>query len=181
MLKLLQKLSEISGTEVKTTLLNESISPVDECGSMGTMGSMPSAPHTPASINMTASSGPELTGMLRDLMSLAGVHKVTSDHMPAISTPPTPIIKINHEPDMRKMMDTMNDSVEEEQAEGYDNTPADPTDIPQFDDEEFAYNPNTGDHRERQKGLASAMPVEESTVDSIQKQLFVEYQKFIQQ
>jgi hypothetical protein len=39
-------------------------------------------PHTPATVNITAANGPELTGMLKDLMSLAGVHKVEPEHMP---------------------------------------------------------------------------------------------------
>lgn len=46
---------------------------VAECGMMP-MGSMGGS-HTPASINMTADSGSELTGMLRDIMQLAGVQQ----------------------------------------------------------------------------------------------------------
>lgn len=181
MLKLLQKLSELSGETTKQSVLLENELPVEECGTMGSMGSMgamSSAPRTPASINITASSGPELSSMLKDIMSLAGVHQVTPDHMPAIkSTEPT--IKLGSHLDMRKMLDSMNND-DQEQVEAYDNTPADPTDIPDFDSEEHAYNPNTGDHTPRQAGLALAMPVKKSTVESIHNELFVEYQKFIQ-
>lgn len=182
MLKLLQKLSELSGENTKQSVLLENELPVEECGTigaMGAMGTMSSTPRTPASINITASSGPELSGMLKDIMSLAGVHQVTPDHMPAIKSS-EPIIKLGSQLDMRKMLDSMNNN-DQEQVEAYDNTPADPTDVPEFDTEKYAYNPNTGDHRERQKGLPVAKPVKESTIESIQTELFVEYQKFIQQ
>ena len=47
---------------------------VDECGIMPEMGmGAVERPHSPASINMTAASGPELSGMLRDIMQLAGL------------------------------------------------------------------------------------------------------------
>jgi hypothetical protein len=48
-----------------------------ECGPMGMMDSMGGMgqPHTPASINMTAATGDELSGMLKDIMSLAGINK----------------------------------------------------------------------------------------------------------
>ena len=47
----------------------------------------PSGPTTPAQINITAASGQELTGMLKDLMSLAGVQKVGPEHMPLAASP----------------------------------------------------------------------------------------------
>ena len=50
-------------------------------------GMAPSGPTTPAQINITAASGPELTGMLKDLMSLAGVQKVGPEHMPLAASP----------------------------------------------------------------------------------------------
>lgn len=78
---------------------------VSECGPMGGMG------HTPASINITASSGPELTGMLKDIMSLAGVHKVEPEHMPLASTPgPSTVISappmagVDQGPSMKDMI-----------------------------------------------------------------------------
>jgi len=50
---------------------------LSECGPMGMMDSMGgmSHPHTPASINMSAATGDELSGMLKDIMSLAGINK----------------------------------------------------------------------------------------------------------
>lgn len=52
-----------------------------ECGPMGMMDGMGGAPNTPASINMTAASGEELSGMLKDIMSLAGLNKVGPDDL----------------------------------------------------------------------------------------------------
>lgn len=47
---------------------------VEECGMMGgMMGGMPERPPMPASINMTAGSGEELSDMLATIMQLAGV------------------------------------------------------------------------------------------------------------
>ena len=48
---------------------------VAECGPMGMMGGA-AQNHSPATINMTADSGSELTGMLRDIMQLAGLKQV---------------------------------------------------------------------------------------------------------
>jgi len=56
--------------------INEAL---EECGMMPMDGAQ-SRGH--ASINITADNGPELSGMLKDIMNLAGVHKVEMDHMP---------------------------------------------------------------------------------------------------
>jgi len=53
---------------------------LEECGMSPMQGT-----HTPASINITAGSGQELTGMLKDIMNLAGVHPVQPHHMPVDS------------------------------------------------------------------------------------------------
>lgn len=161
---------------------------IAECG-MGPTGS-----NTPASINITAGSGQELTGMLKDIMNLAGVHKVEPHHMPLdtpdagpsaiVSAPPAAGAMV---PDMHKLMamvdgvesdtDSMNagemdgEGDEKETKEDYDNSPdtsIQPDPLTQFGDI------NSGDHRERQKGLPVAKPVEE-TINS----LYAEYQKFI--
>ena len=51
---------------------------VAECGPEGMMSS---EPKTPATLNITAGSGEELGDMLNAIMQLAGVHKVTPDHL----------------------------------------------------------------------------------------------------
>jgi len=94
---------------------------VNECGIPTVMGA-----NTPAAINITAASGSELTGMLKDIMNLAGVHKVEPQHMPidVIASPASPIeapsdmaslIKVVSEPEAD--LDSMNDH-EEETEEG---------------------------------------------------------------
>ena len=55
---------------------------VEECGimpDMGIMGGMPERPPMPASINMTAGSGEELSNMLATIMQLAGVKQYGQD------------------------------------------------------------------------------------------------------
>lgn len=170
---------------------------IAECGMMGGSGS-------PASINISAGSGQELTGMLKDIMNLAGVSKVEPHHMPidspdagpstVISAPPMPGAsgnKMDPNVEMHKLMaivdgpDQDQDSMNSDDSDGegdekkmgedndrmYDSSPdekvmGDP--MAQFGDI------NSGDHRERQKGLPVAKPME-ATV----KQLFADYEKFI--
>lgn len=60
---------------------------VEECGITSGM----SQPHTPATINITADSGEELTGMLKDIMSLSGMKQVSPadlghEHEPSVMT-----------------------------------------------------------------------------------------------
>lgn len=59
---------------------------IEECGMMPMPGM--GGQHTPASINMTADSGSELTGMLRDIMQLAGVQQAHEPEAIAIDMPP---------------------------------------------------------------------------------------------
>ena len=59
---------------------------IEECGMMPMPGM--GGQHTPASINMTADSGSELTGMLRDIMQLAGVQQVQEPDAVAIDMEP---------------------------------------------------------------------------------------------
>ena len=59
---------------------------IEECGMMPMPGM--GGQHTPASINMTADSGSELTGMLRDIMQLAGVQQSAEPEAVAIGMEP---------------------------------------------------------------------------------------------
>lgn len=196
MIDVLKRLSELDeknpNVYTDTQVLNKE--PLDECGMMP--GST-----TPASINITAGSGVELSHMLQDIMSLAGVHKVE----PAQMAPS----KDYDADSMKRLIDTMNEPAEEgllgtmagagigaalggplgaavggaagdkitgdeEQEEAYDNTPDDPKDVPDYDSNKLAYDPNDGDHKERQAGLPRAVPME-----TIEQKLYKEYQEFI--
>lgn len=64
------------------TITNIEGSQVNECGPMGGMDH-----HTPATLNITADNGQELTGMLRDLMQLAGVKNEPAHQEIEIGTP----------------------------------------------------------------------------------------------
>lgn len=84
MIDVLKRLAELDAANpnVQTTMLAQeqslgTITNIEVTEQINECGMMPSsAPKTPASIHMTADSGPELTGMLKDLMSLAGVKPV---------------------------------------------------------------------------------------------------------
>lgn len=165
---------------------------VNECGMMG-MG-MPSHSHTPASINMTADSGEELTGMLRDIMQLAGLssHDGSSEmdaDVAVLSPEPTIGVASTDGEDMRSIIDKLNpasndgdespdydnDDEEEETDESYDNTPSDPTQQSAFDSEEYA-------HHENQPGAAKGRGFTSNpraVPEDIEAKLFAEYQSFI--
>jgi hypothetical protein len=83
---------------------------INECGMAGP--AMSSPPSTPATINITAATGQELSGMLKDIMSLAGAHKVEPHHMP--DTPHVGHSKVLSAPPMQSLLDIV-DSVEDEE------------------------------------------------------------------
>jgi hypothetical protein len=169
---------------------------IAECGMMGG--------GSPASINITAGSGQELTGMLKDIMNLAGVNKVEPHHMPldnpdagpstVISAPPMSAAaghKMDPNVEMHKLMaivgepeqdqDSMNagdhDGEGDEEKMGEDNDRMYDT----SPDEKVMGDPmaqfgdiNSGDHRQRQAGLPIAKPMETTF-----KQLMADYEQFI--
>lgn len=76
MIDVMKKLAELDS--VNPNIIKENLG-VAECGMMPEMGMMsmpPEKPSMPASINMTAGSGEELSNMLATIMQLAGVNKV---------------------------------------------------------------------------------------------------------
>ena len=182
MIDVLKRLAELDSGNPNIIKENQEI---EECGIMPQMAERPSMP---ASINITAGSGEELSDMLSAIMTLAGVHKVGDEHMGAempqatLTAEPMTV----GEPDqtaadsMRNVIDKMHDAGadgEEETDEGqYDNSPNDPTDENEFDSEEFA-------HHENQPGGGDAMNgksrVRNQPTATMEQQLMAEYQKFI--
>jgi len=159
---------------------------LEECGMMDSMGGM-SQPHTPASINMTAASGEELSGMLRDIMSLAGMKTVGQDDLGMDHDPVTltaePVTAVGPAASdnelMRSMLDKMNPDMDDQETddektgESWDTTPNDPTDVPEFDANRYARRPNQPGVGDRMDG---SMP---KGVPTMEQQLMVEYKKFI--
>jgi hypothetical protein len=118
---------------------------------------------------MTASSGPELSGMLADIMKLAGVHQVEPAHLgiqPAhdhghndvevISSEPIELDGGDETEIMRSMMDRMNgemDGGDEETDEGmYDNSPNSPEPEQSFDANQYAHQENQPGQGDRMDG-----------------------------
>lgn len=135
-------------------------SKLDECG----MGMMGSAPNTPASLSIsaTAGSGEEVANMLASIMKLAGVRDVTPDMLGGPSAP-MPMVKAI-DIISRDTHDTMNEPEGDHEheheheepltgmEEEYGNTPADATDIPPVDTNQFAYQPNDVETGDRMDG-----------------------------
>jgi hypothetical protein len=179
-------------------------SAVAECGmmpEMGGIGSMvPPPPPMPASINMTAGSGDELSNMLATIMQLAGVKQYGE---PAADMPPPAVATTSGDDSpadtMRSVIDRLNpddemsadqgdvdndgdhdmddhDAEKKEPVDEYDNTPADPTDKNEFDADAFAHQenqPGQGDRMDGDKPKAYA-DMNEAVTD-----LFAQYKRFV--
>jgi hypothetical protein len=162
---------------------------VNECGMMGSM----SQPRSPASINMTADSGAELTGMLRDIMQLAGLKQVGPadlghEHEPAVvsAEPTVSVAKIDDEPTvMRSMLDKLNPGMkpdDEQKVDEWDYEPAKATDVPPMNQDAML---NTGMHNQDPAGHPGAAkgrhlknhPV--ASPEATYESLMSEYRKFL--
>lgn len=113
MIDVMKRLAELD--KKNPTIVKEN-QQVEECGimpEMGMMGGMPERPPMPASINMTAGSGEELSDMLATIMQLAGVKQHGAEEPMGAE----PAIALTAEPemgggdptsDMRSMIDKLN-------------------------------------------------------------------------
>lgn len=70
--------NKMATVESLMTVSNGADTSVNECGGM--MGAAMGPGHSPANISITANSGDELSSMLKDIMSLAGVQKSDASH-----------------------------------------------------------------------------------------------------
>ena len=103
---------------------------IEECGMMGLS---PTAPQAPASINVTAASGEELSDVLKTIMSLAGTSPVTKNNMPIDNPDSGPSKVISAPPmsnggDMKALLSVMDQDVDEDSMnpadqQGWDNSP----------------------------------------------------------
>lgn len=164
---------------------------VEECGMMPQMGGM-GEHHTPASINISADSGDELSAMLRDIMTLAGRGQPDMDvtpSMPGQTPPPAEVDTDGGDMDgdgtniMRSMIDKLNpgddgegDVDNKDDMKEYDNTPADPNDKNQFDANKFAHQENQPGQGDRMDGT---QPKAYPTKEELENSLFLEYKRFI--
>ena len=157
---------------------------VDECG-MGMMGAAP-ASNTPASLNITAGSGDELSGILKDIAQLAGISNAAAEPSQAVLSPtPTIGISTTDGENMRSVIDKMNAvddeegdeeyGDEEETDESYDNSPADPNEYDEYNSNELAYHPNSPGAANGRAFANNSRAVPED----IEARLFTDYQNFI--
>lgn len=203
MIDVMKRLAELDATNPNVVPAKKMVkenSDLAECGMMpGMMGGM-DRPSTPANISITAGSGPELSGMLRDIMQLAGVHKVEPSHMgmdhdPVALTAEPAMVAGPHASDsemMRSVIDKMNpeagdddvsaahgdhdmadhDEEEEETDEGqYSNSPNDPRKPPPFKANQYAHQENQPGQGDRMDGNMPKATMEQ--------QLMADYQAFL--
>jgi len=196
MIDVLKRLAELDANNPNVVTSTKTNTNLKECGQMGM-----AQPQNPASltINATAANGSEVSGMLMDIMKLAGVHQVDqselgTEHEP-VSITIEPIIsatpEIHGEPEMGNMVDMIDrinddEESEEETDEGmWDNSPADEIDGTEgykaFQDHgDLNKNPAMGgdvpkdhEHRSRVRNQPTA------TMEDMEAQLFAEYREFV--
>jgi hypothetical protein len=154
MIDVIKRLAELDAQNPNVVTEGADALEVTECGPMSTMVS-PSQPAMPASINVTAGSGQEVSDMLSAIMQLAGVKPVGGadlgvEHEP-MSLTAEPVSAVGPAAtagdEMRSVMDKLNgadgeegdeeasdeldsDDDQEETDEGeYNNSPSDPTEL----------------------------------------------------
>ena len=145
---------------------------ITECGEP--MGPTSGA-KIPASLNLTADSGPELSGMLRDIMSLAGLHKVEPEHMPPVDSNMLDA-KVSTSPTMASLIGRMDDIADSEgevkevdEVPGYANSPEQA-----YSGENFPMG--TGDINNDTTAAANALVSKAN--ESMPEELMQEYRKF---
>ena len=174
---------------------------VEECGIMPPMGSM-NDHHTPASINISADSGEELSSMLRDIMTLAGRghdnHDSDMDMTEPTGNMPPPAevdtdggddMGIDEPTMMRSMIDKLNPGDDEGGDQDGDQKD-DETDVKEYDNTPqpemsgYASMTPTGNDasshgdNEASKVNGGGNPYSR-TMEQIEQQLFNEYKKYI--
>lgn len=182
---------------------------VEECGimpEMGMMGGMPDRPPMPASINMTAGSGEELSDMLATIMQLAGVRQHGQEEPmgaePMGNEPPggeVLALEPVNEPgdatsDMRSVLDKlhpmngddhgddnhdMGDEEETDEERMYSNSGDNPTNVPPSSKDAML---NRGNQNQTQAGrpdVGDRMDGNMPKSFSTEDRLMAEYKKFI--
>ena len=178
---------------------------VEECGMMpmGAMSGMSNHHHTPASINISADSGDELSAMLRDIMTLAGRdHHDHADDIgmaePAGDLPPPAEVDTDGGDDMgideptmmRSMIDKLNPGDDEGGDQDGDQGDDDSDDVKEYDN---TPNPETSGYANmtptgndmNSKGDSEASKVNGGgnpytrTMEQVEHDLFAEYRKFV--
>lgn len=204
MIDVLKRLAELDAKN--PNIVKESNLPIEECGMMPEMGMMsppPSKPDFPATINMSAASGEELSDMLTTIMTLAG--QKSSDEIPpmgATMVPPAagvlepasdgmgpPEMKTGTD-SMRSVIDKLNsvDDEEPEDQEGSEDD-EDKEKVDEYDNEpdpqSSGYGSMTPTGNDMHSKGAEAPKVNgggnpmQKTMEQIEKDLFMDYRKFI--
>jgi len=169
---------------------------LEECGMMGGMSSQP---HSPASINMTAATGEELSSMLKDIMTLAGRaggEMPMGEPMGGANGVAVVDMEPAQEPEMgsdepsimRSMMDKLNPSDDsdteepaddEEKVDEYDNTPADATAVPGNDQDAMLGREHNRDQSGAPGAAVGRNNMNNPVAMPMEQKLMAEYRKFV--
>ena len=180
MIDVIKRLAELDSQN--PNIVKENLG-LDECGPMGMMSPQPT---TPASINMTAGSGEELSSMLGAIMKLAGVEKVEPHHLGAEPEPMAltaepvsavgPAVSAGDE--MRSVIDKMHNAGAGEEGDEESGDDQEETDEGQYDN---SPNPNpfsSGDNHENQPGQGDRMDGNMPKA-TFEEQLRADYEQYI--
>ena len=198
MIDVLKRLAELDSQN--PNIVKENLG-LDECGPMGMMGGMAGMdkPSTPATINITAGSGEELSDMLGAIMKLAGVHSVEPHHMGMEPEPMTltaePVAAVGPAAsagdEMRSVIDKMHDAGGDEEGDeheeetdegmdeygipGVDTTPNRPDAHKAFQANQFSNQENQPGSGETSNGEKRQSNLPTATYES----LMADYKKFV--
>ena len=164
MIDVMKRLAELDSKNPSIVKENQQ---VEECGIMperGMMGGMPERPPMPASINMTAGSGDELSDMLATIMQLAG-RKAPGAEEPMGAEP---AIALTAEPEMtggdamRSMMDKLNPMDGDDQGpdQGSDDVSAAHGDVDNDGDHDMDDHNAEKDEKETDEGQYDNSPAD---------------------
>lgn len=186
MIDLMKRLTELDATNPNVIknkhIIENTDETLDECGMMP-MQSVTDH-HSPATINISADSGQELSDMLRDIMTLAGHdHADEPVSTPVAALEPVGPPETDPTSTMRSVIDKLHLPGSDEQddekkdIDEYDNAPEDPTDQSEFDSDQFAHQENQPGQGDRMDG---SMPKGIPTMEEVEKNLLDEYRKFVE-
>jgi len=177
---------------------------VEECGimpEMGIMGGMPERPLMPASINMTAGSGEELSNMLATIMQLAGVKQYGQEEPMGDEPQDGEVLALEpvDEPgdattDMRSMIDKLNpmnnndhdagdhdigDEEETDEERMYNNSGNDPKHTPPMSKDAMLNRGNQNQNQAGRPGVGDRLDGDMPKAFSTEDRLMADYKKFI--
>ena len=197
----MKRLAELDSKNPTIVKENQQVEERGIMPEMGMMGGMPERPPMPASINMTAGSGEELSNMLATIMQLAGVKQYGQEEPMGNEPQDGEVLALEpvSEPDdsttdMRSMIDKLNpmntddhgddshdigDEEETDEERMYSNSGNSPTNVPPSSKDAMVDSGKQNQTQAGSPGGGDRMDGDRPKAFSTEDRLMAEYKKFI--